>query len=93
MTPFEIEILMHYYTRGGDPDVVRDNPPIWPETRVRFLDEKLLELMPVDYRRDDPATYMLTQRGQAYIKALMRVPLPVASWRVEWPENEGGETP
>ena len=78
MTPFELDILLHYYSIAEDHPVVNRKPPIWPETRKAFLDEGLMELVPMGEVRW--ATYRLTERGQAYIKAILEVPLPVKKW-------------
>lgn len=86
MTPFEIDILMHYFARGGDHAVVRSNPPIWPETRDMFLREGLLA---VAEPNDLGATYEITERGTVYARALTTVPLPKQVWVVECVRHGG----
>lgn len=77
MTPFELEILLHYYSRADDHPVMFQNPPIWPETRDRFMDNALLAKSPVGYM--SPA-YVLTNRGHAFIRDVLKTPLPVQVW-------------
>jgi hypothetical protein len=78
MTLFEMGILCHYAVSPEDHRVVSQNPPIWAATREMFLvHEELLELAPEEER-----TYKLTPRGQCYVTALQRLPLPVPEWRV-----------
>ena len=87
MTPFEIDILLHYYGRAGDSDVVRRNPPIWLETRTRFIADGLLELL-TDPPDEFGSTYRLTERGHAYCDGIQRVPLPRQRWVIDWPSGE-----
>ena len=80
MTPFELDILLHYYSLAGDHEVVRNNPPVWKETRGFFLESGLL-------MNDTGAincSYCLTDKGHAYIEAILEVPLPVAKWIVDY---------
>ena len=81
MTPFELDILLHYYCRMDEHIVVRANPPIWPETRDRFIAEGLLEVIPAEERTD--RTYRLAERGTVFLDALTDVPLPVKKWVME----------
>ena len=76
MTPFELDILLHYYTRIGDHPVVAANPLIWPETREDFLREELLART----TEGSYSAYVITDRARAYIKAVLALPLPVKQW-------------
>lgn len=76
MTPFELDILLHYYGCADDHPVVQRNPPIWPETRDAFLETELMEFAVPG----ESATYRLTARGKAYIEYVLAVPLPVVKW-------------
>lgn len=78
MTPFEIDILLWYATRGIDHKVVEIEPPIWPETRDDFIANGLLV-------RSISTAYKITDKGRAYIKYLCEVPIPVCKWVL--PEN------
>ncbi len=77
MTPFELDILLHYYGHADDHPVVARNPPIWKETRDAFREKGLLE---TDTTMESTATYRLTERGKAYIDAMLALPLPVQIW-------------
>ena len=78
MTPFELDILLHYYSCIDDHEVTRRNPPIWPSTMAALKECGLLA------EREEPLSdqslYYLTDRGHAYIEAVLEVPLPVQKW-------------
>ena len=73
MTPFEIDVLLHYYMRPIADHAVMAYDKSW--ARDRFLAEGLLERAKYTY-----TTYQLTERGIAYCEALQRVPLPIQKW-------------
>ena len=77
MTPFEIDILLHYATTRGDHPHMRNPPPIWRETIENFLAEGLLARGGTE---EAGAAYVATDRLRAYSDALQRVPLPVQVW-------------
>jgi hypothetical protein len=77
MTPFEINILLHYATTRGDHPLMFNPPPIWRETIERFLELGLLE---PSSGVASAACYAKTDRLGAYAEALQRVPLPVQQW-------------
>lgn len=76
MSPHEIDLLMHYYTRAGE-HVNADHPGV-RETLCDLARSGLLQEldMPTEYG----ATWKLTERGEVYCVALTRVPLPVQRW-------------
>jgi len=74
VTPYEIDILLWYYTRVSDHPTVAVNPPIWAGTRQDFLNCGLLEL------DGDRAAYKLTDKGQAYCRHLTEVQIPICKW-------------
>lgn len=81
MTPFELDILLHYYAHTVDHPVVEENPPIWAETLDAFLSEKLLQHNPkVPPPGYSGRIYCLTERGRAYIGFVLEVPLPTTKW-------------
>lgn len=77
MTPFEIDILLHYATTRGDHMHMFNPPPIWRETMDRFIELGLLER---GSGVAGDACYVKTARLEAYAEALQRVPLPVQQW-------------
>ena len=82
MRPIDIEVLLHYYTRGDD---YRDGDFSAPAVRELidiFTSE--LDLLRASMRErkfgQPMAAYEITERGKVYIEALMRVQLPVQKW-------------
>lgn len=67
-----MNILLHYYCRADEHEVVQDNPPIWAETRKWFLENDLLK------RSTDggAATYKTTARANVLIEHILALPLP-----------------
>lgn len=86
MTPFELDILLHYYGHADDHSVMFDNPPIWTATRDAFKAEELLGERPAGKSGSD-SLYYLTDRGKAYIEAVLAVPLPVSRWVLPAPNT------
>lgn len=85
MSPLEIEILLWYRARGTD---FRDGDfraPAVREAIDRFRDkDDLLEKglqTPGSY-----AAYRLTDRGNAFVAAILALPLPICRWEI--PEAE-----
>ena len=72
MTPFELDILLHYYSCGGEHQFVESNPPIWAETRNGFLENGLLELFDGDHQ-----SYRTTARANCLIEHILNLPLPI----------------
>lgn len=75
MTPFELDILLHYYARADQHRVVRENPPIWERTKVDMIKEELLK--PSSFAAE---TFEIGERGKAYIEHILSIPLPVKQW-------------
>lgn len=75
MTPLHLGILLHYYTSGAGYDFAGN------ETRIHFGKDlfawKLLEL---DADSLEPDTYCITDRGTAFIKHILELPLPTQQW-------------
>lgn len=75
MSPIKIEIILHYYHavddyRGGD-----FSAPVVSEALNDFISVGILTQL------DDPAPeYAITEKGRAYVEALMGVPFPVNVW-------------
>lgn len=85
MTPFEIEVLMHYLTRPGDYRDGDFSAPILPGTMQAFVDEGLMTYEPGSGGR----CFDLTERGIVYCESLQRVPLPKQQWVTVWPNTAG----
>ena len=77
MTSLEIEILLHYFCRIGDYSISQE----LSRTIDRLLE---LELLYEDILGD--RNYMLSDRGEAYVQALLSLPLPVKKWEI--PQEE-----
>ena len=75
MTPLQIEILLHYYAKPTDYPYM--DPTSQQEAFKFFIKNRLLVTI-------DPtthgATYIITDKGNAYINALRKMPLPVSVW-------------
>lgn len=81
MSPLEIEILLWYRVRGTD---FRDGDfrsPVVRQTINRFRDEDYL-LEKVPQTPGVYATYRLTDRGNAFVTAILALPLPVCRWEI-----------
>ncbi len=102
MRPLDIEILLYYYTRCDDyrwhdwaeaPELTRT---IRGFASADFPGGPLLSLL-TDAERGDfnrHTAYGITKRGEAYVEALMAVPLPIQVWVMPAPamEARSGET-
>lgn len=76
MSPLQIEILLHYYCRSGD---YRENDFSAPAVREAIDNFRGREdmLCPCE---SGSRSYRLTERGQAFVDALQRLPLPRRVW-------------
>jgi len=76
MSPFEIEIAMHYYCRCGDsPDI---KVPIGPQTIKEMVDQGLLTFDPSGAGQQ----YFPTEKLRVYCEALQAIPLPKRVWKL-----------
>lgn len=80
MTPLQIKMLLHYYSIA-EPYAVNDPAhacsPAVSEQRSLLVRDGLIEYTAGAY---PPGCYKATPRGEAYIKALCAMPLPVCKW-------------
>ena len=77
MTPLQIEMLLHYYSRADD---YRDGDFSAPAVREALEGFKRDELLAAD-QADPPRTcYVITERGRVYVEALRAVPMPERRW-------------
>jgi hypothetical protein len=74
MTPFEIGIALHYYSRTVDCDEAL--VPIGPSTMKWFVDNGLL----TEHFGDRVQHYHPTEKLRTYCDALQKIPLPVQVW-------------
>jgi hypothetical protein len=89
MTPLQITMMLHYYAIA-EPYALRqpehaDSPAV-REQRIVLIGDDLLTR-----EHDDVRGYRVTERGQAYIDALMAMPLPVCKWTIPPQVTETGE--
>lgn len=81
MTPIEIEIMLHYYSRAND---FRDgdfNAPAVEVALAKLVNVGLLAHGPnLRVRGYLPTHYHITEGGEVYVRALKAVPLPVRQW-------------
>lgn len=82
MTPYEIDILLHYHCRAGD---YPHDAPILRDTMECFMAQGLIAENPLAEAR-----YEMTDRGHAYCQALQRVGLPESRWVMTWPKDDPG---
>jgi hypothetical protein len=87
VTPLEIGILLHYRGTVGDYRGGDFSAPAVRDAIDRFRD--IDGMLAYDNDRRD-RTYALTERGEAYVQALMAVPLPVQQWVMPLTESEAG---
>lgn len=76
---------MWYYTRPGDSGHI--TAPNGPSTVAAFIEQNLLE--EVGNEEQDTKIlrlYRITERGKAYMRAVLNVPLPVQKWVMPEPK-------
>jgi len=85
MTPFEIEILLHYYAKAGDCAICLNDQVPWRSCRDTLIRSELLKWG----GPEASPKYAITDRGRAYVEGLIQVPLPERSgWKIPWPKGE-----
>lgn len=79
MTPLELEILLHYYSRAIDYREGDFSSSAVEEAICKFINEGMLE----DRKADDPKwKYKMTHKGYFFIDYIRNVPLPEMYWRI-----------
>lgn len=73
MTPFEIELLIHYYCSASP--FPRNDAPIMEDTIKWFLENDLIEF----YGKEKDC-YRTTDKGEAHIIQLCSLDLPERAW-------------
>lgn len=77
MTPFEIRILLHYFTMPeSEPEQAA--APIFKDTCEELVRQELLQ--PLGPHALRTSTHYITERGEAYCRFLQEMPLPVQKW-------------
>jgi hypothetical protein len=74
MTPYELEVCLWYYSRAEDWKGM--DAPIWPSVRDKLIEMGLIE----DSDASWGASYVRTERLNAYINGLLNMPLPIQVW-------------
>jgi len=72
MSPYQINILLHYHACADD---YKDSAPILPSTIVEFMEMGLLEEHPDEYGRYKP-----TDKLHCYCEKLCSIEMPVQQW-------------
>jgi len=77
VTPYEIEIILHYFCFGSKdhPDISR-NPPVWRPTIDGLCSSGILAC--VEGLTD--VAYRITEKGAAYVEHVCAVQVPVCKW-------------
>ena len=77
MTPYELDILLHYYCMGDDHPELGHASRMWNETREMLMDNHLLRLATdAEKRSGATATYRTTARANVWLEHILALPLP-----------------
>lgn len=76
MSPLEIDMMLHYYSRANDYREGDFSAPAVAKTIAYFTKEGLIAESP----QRAAAKYFITERGRAYVEFLKAVPLPISKW-------------
>ena len=68
MTPYQIEIMLHYNCSSAP--FARAGAPIFRETVMGLIDDNLLRI-------EEGGIYRTTARGRKFVEMLCHTPLPV----------------
>jgi hypothetical protein len=80
MTPLQIEILLHYWSRAEDYRQGDFSAPAVREAIDWFMHEGMLER---NMSADRLTSYRTTDRAQAWIRHVTDLPLPTMTWVIE----------
>lgn len=70
-TPNDIDVMLHYYVSPAKHP--REEAPAVREATAKFVRDGLLE-------PQEEGHYSATDRGQAWVEMLLRVPFPRKAW-------------
>ena len=76
MTPYEFTLLLHYHTRGGNPDDYIADTDLRRETLEYFVHEGLLEPISPPRRGE----YTTTEKARIFIDAALATLMPERRW-------------
>ena len=87
MSPLYIEILLHIHCTPVDWE--REHASACAECIGDFLDEGIIRARSAieNENTQHPHKYSTTERGDALVEALCRVPYPTAMWKVDYPAD------
>lgn len=85
MNAITLHILVHYYYEVRD---FRDGDLTAPAVRDAVSQLRAQDLIAPTNGDEDAPTYELTDKGKVYVRALLRVPLPVQAWAMPAPYGE-----
>lgn len=69
MTPVQVEVLMHYYYKN-------DEPPNFDAPSTQDAIGHFLNIGCFEHDPDSTTNFELTDLGNAFVKAICRVPVP-----------------
>ena len=75
--PFALNMILHYYTT---PEPWTNTSGVTDEWHSYFIRERLLDQCPKKHPIDDDS-YVITDKGRAFVDMLCNTPLPVTGWR------------
>lgn len=89
LTIYEVEILLRYYYSPDDHPDMDGGSKAWKFARANLVTHGLLQERPREELDGRASLYHITERGKFYVEdGIMRVPLPEASWRIQWPRED-----
>lgn len=77
MTPLQIELMLHYYSRANDHKMIEQNQLEWVSQADELSGLNLLQVASTTVKH-----FEITERGKAYVSFLLAVPPPVAAWEI-----------
>jgi hypothetical protein len=80
MSPIGIHIMLHYYACVDDFREGDLTAPAVCDLIDAFTSEGMLEANEPPRHPGYPTKYRITERGEAYVKALCSVPYPINRW-------------
>ncbi len=82
MTPYELNILLHYHCYKTEFHRYADNT-FYRNTISQLVADGLIERLPVPFH--DGATLQLTEKGTFYVtEGLCKVPMPEPRFTIPW---------